>query len=119
MIDRIELRGLEVYARHGVLTSEQQTAQVFKVDVAAFLDLARPGATDRLEDTVDYGELATQIREVVGGESHALIERVASRVAEVVLAHDLIQRVIVTIHKPDAPVDVALDDVTVTIERTR
>ena len=119
MTDRIELKGIEVYARHGVLASEQQTAQVFKVDVAAFLDLARPAATDRLEDTVDYGELATQIREVVGGESHALIERVASRVAEAVLAHDPIHRVIVTIHKPDAPVDVALDDVTVTIERTR
>ncbi|MFQ5524070.1 MAG: dihydroneopterin aldolase [Acidimicrobiia bacterium] len=119
MTDRIELRGIEVYARHGVLASEQETAQVFRIDVAAHLDLSRPGATDRLGDTVDYGTLATEIREVVGGESHALIERVASRVAEVVLTHEPIQRVVVTIHKPDAPVDVALEDVAVTIERSR
>ncbi len=119
MTDRIELKGIEVYARHGVLASEQETAQVFRVDVAAYLDLSRPAATDRLEDTLDYSALATEIREVVGGESHALIERVASRVAEVVLGHDLVRQVVVTIHKPDAPVEVALDDVAVTIERSR
>jgi dihydroneopterin aldolase len=117
--DRIELRGIEVYARHGVLASEQETAQVFRVDVTAHLDLSQPAATDRLEDTIDYGALAVEIREVVGGESHALIERVASRVADLVLSHGPIERVVVTIHKPDAPVEVALEDVAVTVERSR
>jgi dihydroneopterin aldolase len=117
--DRIELRGIEVYARHGVLPAEQERAQVFRVDVTAHLDLSRPAASDDVADTVDYAALAVEIREVVGGESHALIERVASRVAEAVLAHEPIERVEVTIHKPQAPVDVALDDVAVTLERSR
>lgn len=119
MNDRIQLTGIEVFARHGVFPAEKEHAQVFRVDVIAFLDLGRAGKTDRLDDTVDYGTLASEIREVVGSETHQLIERVAQRAADVVLRHQLVERVVVTIHKPDAPVDVALTDVSVTIERTR
>lgn len=119
MTDRIDLRGLEVYAKHGVLDIEQDRAQMFRVDVSAFLDLRPPGNSDQLDDTVDYGALANEIREVVGGESHSLIERVAERVAETVLTHALVERTVVTIHKPGAPVDVAVDDVSVTVDRSR
>lgn len=119
MTDRIDLVGIEVYAKHGVLPSEQENAQVFKVDVTAFLDLSEPGATDDLTTTLDYGELAYAVREVVGGESHALIERVAQRVAEVVLESAVVERTVVTIHKPNAPVEAAFDDISVTIERSR
>jgi dihydroneopterin aldolase len=117
--DHIQLTGIEVFARHGVLPAEKERAQVFRVDVSAFLDLRRAGQTDRLDDTVDYGALAGEIREVVGSETHQLIERVAERAADIVLRHDRVERVLVTIHKPDAPVDVALTDVSVTIERSR
>jgi dihydroneopterin aldolase len=117
--DRIELTAIEVFARHGVFEIEQVKAQVFRVDVTAFLDLSRPGETDDLGDTIDYGTLAAEVREVVGSESHKLIEKVATRVAETVLAHPEVERAVVTIHKPDAPVDVALDDVSVTIDRQR
>lgn len=119
MKDRIKLKGIEVYAKHGVLPSEQEHAQVFKVDVTAYLDLTKPGVSDELDDTLDYGELAVQIREVVGTESHALIEKVATSVAEVVLAHEQVERVVVTIHKPEAPVDTVFDDISVTIDRNR
>ncbi len=119
MTDRINLTGIEVLAKHGVLESEQRKAQVFRVDVTAHLDLSKPGTSDDLIDTVDYGSLAVEIREVVGSESHALIERVATRVAETVLGHDGVERVEVTVHKPNAPVEVALDDVSVTIARGR
>lgn len=119
MTGEIRLTGIEVLAKHGVLESEQRRAQVFRVDVTAQLDLDKPGRSDRLEDTLDYGALAVEIREVVGSESHALIERVATRVAETVLSHDQVNRVVVTVHKPEAPVEVALDDVSVSITRER
>ena len=118
MTDRIDLSGIEVYGKHGVLDFEQERAQVFRVDVSVFLDLAEAGETDDLDDTIDYGSLAEEIREVVGGESHALIERVANRVAETVLAYPKAERTVVTIHKPDAPVDVAFDDISVTVDRS-
>jgi 7,8-dihydroneopterin aldolase/epimerase/oxygenase len=105
--DRIRLTGIEVFARHGVHPEEKERAQVFVVDVSAHADLTVAGESDDLADTVDYGSLASEIREVVGSETHQLIERVAQRVAEVVLAHDRVSDVEVTIHKPNAPVDVA------------
>lgn len=119
MTDQIRLTGIEVLAKHGVLDSEQLRAQLFRVDVTASLDLGEPGSTDELADTLDYGELAIEIREVVGSESHALIERVATRVAETVLGHDRVEQVTVTVHKPHAPVDVVVDDISVTITRGR
>ena len=119
MTDRIELTGIEVFARHGVYPEEKERAHVFKVDVVLYADLSTAGASDDLEDTIDYGLLASEIREVVGSETHQLIERVAESVATVALAHDRAERVRVTIHKPDAPVDVALSDVSVTIERSK
>jgi dihydroneopterin aldolase len=117
--DQIDLTGIEVFARHGVFEFEQNRAQVFKVDVTAYLDLGRPGQSDDLHDTLDYGSLALEVREVVGAESHRLIEKVAARVAETVLAHEIVEAVRVTIHKPDAPVEVVLSDVSVTIERRK
>ena len=119
MTDRIDLTGIEVYGKHGVYGFEQEKAQVFRVDVSVFLDLSKAGGSDELGDTIDYGALAEEVREVVGGESHALIERVAARVAETVLDHPAAQRTLVTIHKPDAPVDLVFEDIAVTIERTR
>lgn len=117
--DEIRLTGIEVLAKHGVLDSEQRMAQMFKVDVVARLDLGSPGSSDDLGDTLDYGSLAVEIREVVGSESHSLIERVATRVAETVLQHDRVDSVTVTVHKPEAPVEVALENVSVTITRGR
>lgn len=119
MTDQIDLKGIEVFAKHGVLESEQIHAQVFKIDVTAFLDLRGPGASDDLNDTLDYGELAFEVREVVGSESHALIERVAQSVVDVVMAHEAIERTVVTIHKPDAPVDMVFEDISVTVDRSR
>lgn len=119
MTDRVDLKGIEVYAKHGVLEVEQTQAQIFLVDVIAYLDLSPAGISDDLNDTLDYGELALEVREVVGSESHALIERVAASVADVVLAHNRVERTVVTIHKPDAPVDMVFSDISVTIDRTR
>lgn len=119
MNDRIDLTGIEVYARHGVLDHEQDRAQVFRVDVSAYTDLSIPGASDDLSDALDYSELALEVREVVGTGQHKLIETVASRVAEAMLEHQEVNRVVVTIHKPNAPIDMAFDDVAVTIERSR
>ena len=119
MTDRIDLTGIEVYAKHGVLDQEQEKAQVFRVDVSAYTDLSVPGETDDLSDALDYSTLALEVREVVGSESHRLIETVAGRVADTILAHPQVVRAVITIHKPNAPIDMAFDDVSVTIERTR
>ena len=119
MNDRIDLTGIEVYAKHGVLDHEQERAQVFRVDVTAYMDLSKPGESDDLSDALDYGTLALEVREAVGSQSNKLIEAVAARVADAIMDHPQVTKSIVTIHKPDAPIDLVFEDVSVTIERSR
>jgi len=117
--DRIELRGIEAFGRHGVLPHEQEFGQTFVVDAVLELDLTRAGASDDLADTVDYGALSRDLAAVVTDERYDLIERLATRLAEVCLARPTVAAVTVTVHKPHAPVPVTLADVAVTLRRTR
>ncbi len=119
MTDRIDLKGIEVLAKHGVLEHEQEKAQVFRADVTVITDLSKAGESDDLDDTLDYSELALEVREVVGSESYKLIETVAARVADAIMSNPRVSGAVVTIHKPGAPMDLVFEDVSVTIERSR
>jgi 7,8-dihydroneopterin aldolase/epimerase/oxygenase len=117
--DQITLTGLRASAFHGVLEHERRTGQVFVIDVTIWLDLAAAAASDDLERTVHYGELAEAVVTAVEGEPVDLIETVAERVAGVALSYTPVTRTRVTVHKPNAPIAVPFADVSVTIERTR
>jgi dihydroneopterin aldolase len=117
--DRIVVRGIRATGFHGVYAEERASGQPFVVDVVLHVDLAPAAGSDDVADTVHYGELAKQVVAVVEGDPVNLVETLAQRVADVALAHDLVERVEVTVHKPEAPVGVPVDDVAVTIERSR
>lgn len=117
--DEITLTGLRVFGRHGVYDEERRVGQDFVVDVTLRLDTRRAAATDDVADTVHYGELAERIAAIVGGDPVDLLETLAARIADEVLTADLVRSVRVTVHKPDAPIPLAFDDVAVTIERGR
>lgn len=117
--DRITLTGLKVQANHGVFDFERANGQLFIIDVTAWLDLSPAALSDDLGNTVHYGELAEEVVAAVASDPVDLIETVAERVAQVVLAHTPVERVEVTVHKPQAPISVEFDDVAVTIERSR
>ena len=115
--DRIRLTGLRVRGHHGVLAAERRDGQDFVVDVALSLDLRAAGGSDDLADTVDYGELAQALAEVVEGEPLDLLEALAGRLAEVCLSDRRVGSVEVTVHKPAAPLGRAFSDVSVTVVR--
>lgn len=119
-MDRIELRGLRVSGVHGVLPEEQERAQPFEVDVTIEADLASAATSDDLADTLDYGALVRIAERVVATESHQLLERIAGRIADDVLAADERARAVeVTVWKLRPPVPEALDRAGVTIVRRR
>ncbi|PWG60632.1 dihydroneopterin aldolase [Bifidobacterium catulorum] len=118
-MDSIRLTGVRAEATHGVLDFEHVEPQPFVVDATMFLDLSEAGASDDLAATVDYGQIAKRIVNVIEGEHVDLIERLAAKIADSILLSHRIQRVIVTVHKPKAPIKVPFDDVSVTIERAR
>jgi dihydroneopterin aldolase len=117
MADRITLTGLRVRGHHGVLPDERRDGQDFVVDVLLHLDLRAAGASDDLARTVHYGELAQALAAVVAGEPVDLLETLAQRLAEVCLADTRVERVEVTVHKPQAPLGLEFADVSVTLVR--
>ena len=118
-IDEITLTGLRVFGRHGVYEHERREGQHFVVDTTLYVSAAAAAASDDVADTVDYGEAAQRIAAIVGGEAVNLLETLAQRIADALLAYDGVRMVAVTVHKPGAPIDLEFSDVSVTIRRAR
>ena len=120
MSDRILLKDLQVFARHGVLPEEARLGQRFAVDVTAHLDLRPAGESDDYEKTVCYDALTRLVIETLTARRFALIEAAAEAVAQAVLAaFPLIARVEVEMRKPAAPIDAVFAHVGVAVERSR
>lgn len=117
--DRITLSGLRVFGYHGVYDDEKRDGQDFVVDLRLDLDTRPAAASDDVADTVHYGDLAVSVAAVVAGDPVDLLETLAQRIADVALADDRVARVEVTVHKPQAPIALQFDDVSVTIARSR
>ena len=111
----IRLSGLRAKGFHGVLDFERRNGQEFVVDLA--IDLKMP-VTDDIAETVHYGQLAGSVVAIISGQPVNLIETLAERIAAEVLTDRRIRSVIVTVHKPQAPIDAQFDDVSVTISRS-
>ena len=118
-MDQIELRGLRVRGRHGVLAFERRDGQDFLVDAVLSVDTRPAAATDDLTLTVDYGTLSERLAQIVAGEPVQLIETLAQRLASACLDEPAVQRVRITVHKPQAPISLPFSDVAVTITRDR
>ncbi|HET7304188.1 MAG TPA: 2-amino-4-hydroxy-6-hydroxymethyldihydropteridine diphosphokinase [Segeticoccus sp.] len=117
--DRITVRGIAARGFHGVLPEEKQAGQRFCADVVLEVDTHRAGESDDLADTVNYAEVARAANEVLTGPSLDLVETVANRIAKASLRHTAVEAVEVTVHKPEAPVGVPFEDVTVHVRRER
>jgi 7,8-dihydroneopterin aldolase/epimerase/oxygenase len=119
--DRIELHGLRLLARVGVLPFEQDQDQPVEIDLDLVADLRAAGASDDLADTIDYGAVCTVVeRDGVQAGPVALLERLAARIAEVVLAFDdRIVEVDVVVRKLRPPVAQHLATSGVRLHRAR
>lgn len=120
LADRIELRGLEVYAHHGVLPHETEHGQAFVVDLVCWLDFAAAAAEDDLTKTMNYAELAQLAYDIAGGTPRKLIETVAAEIAETAMQRfAFLHAIEVTLHKPHAPIPLVFGDVAVVARRSR
>jgi dihydroneopterin aldolase len=115
----IEVRGLTVHAHHGVHEGEREHGQRFVLDLALVPTSSLGCETDRLGDTVSYGDAARLAVEVATSTRFDLIERLAAHVADTLLARMPLERATITVHKPEAPLGLEFDDVAVTVSRVR
>lgn len=99
---KVELVGLELHGFHGVLP-EEAIGQTFLYDVA--LEVGDRGTTDRIEDAVDYRDVANVVREV-NARRFNLIEALAIAVADAVYERFRPERVVVRVRKRPAAMPV-------------
>jgi dihydroneopterin aldolase len=112
---RVELRGIELFGYHGVLAVERRDGQRFLFDVE--LDVGERGAKDRIEDAVDYREVAATVREV-NDRQFQLLEALACAVADALLDRFPAERVEVRVRKPEVrPAGLVVEHAAVTVER--
>jgi len=109
----IELRGLELHGRHGVLSDERERGQRFLFDLD--LDVPDP-AKDAIDATVDYRDVAAAVREVSDGRDYALLETLAAAVAATLLDRFPASRVRVRVAKPDVELDPPVAESAVSVE---
>lgn len=106
--DVIELRGLLVAGRHGLLDEERQRAQPFEVDLDLKADLSRAARSDDIDATIDYGSVVNAVAAVVAETHSELMENLASRILDAVF--DTVSR---------APGAAIVEEVTVWVRKTR
>ena len=117
-MDKIRIENLEVYAYHGVFPEENKLGQKFVVSASLYVDAAKAARQDDLHLSVNYGEVCYFIKNWMEQHTVKLIETVADTLAqEILLAYPLVQRIELEVKKPNAPVLLPFEYVSVTVER--
>jgi len=101
---RIELHALELHGHHGALDWEREQGQRFLFDVE--LEVGEAGASDRLEDAVDYRDVVACVREVSAARAYHLLEALARALADELAARFPVAEARVRVRKPDVVLEV-------------
>ena len=113
----IEIVGLSLYTNHGVTEAEREVGQRLVLDVR--FDVGEPDAliTDRVEDTVDYGEVCQVIALVAQQRSYKTLERLCAVIAERLSTQYDSDMVTVKVSKPEPPIPLPVEEVSVEVWR--
>lgn len=117
-MDKIQIKNLEVFAKHGVFPEENVLGQKFVISAVLYTSTREAGKTDDLTKSIHYGEVSQFITEFMKQNTFQLLETAAERLAEeLLLKTERLEKVCLEIKKPWAPVGLPLETVSVEIER--
>ena len=117
-MDKIHIKNLEVFAKHGVFPEENVLGQKFVISAVLYTSTREAGKTDDLTKSIHYGEVSQFITEFMKQNTFKLLETAAERLAEeLLLKTEHLEKVSLEIKKPWAPVGLPLETVSVEIER--
>ncbi len=121
MTQKIEIKGLRVFGHHGVLDHERAEGQYFVIDAKVWIDDERASTTDDISNTASYAEIAQLIASNVNSNPVNLLETLSQRLANEVIfaASPWAKKVKITVSKPDAPIELYFDTVSVTATAKR
>jgi dihydroneopterin aldolase len=113
----VEITGLSLYTHHGVSDAEREVGQRLVLDLRLDLGATDATVTDSIEDTVDYAEVCQLVALVAQQRSHKTLERLCSTIAERLLADYELEGVWVKAAKPEPPIALSVDEVSVEVWR--
>ena len=113
----IEITGLSLYTHHGVSAAEQEVGQRLVVDLRLDVGETDATVTDSIEDTIDYAEVCQLVALIAQQRSHKTLERLCSTIAERLLADYELEAVWVKAAKPEPPIPLSVDEVSVEVWR--
>ena len=117
-MDFIKITNLKIFAHHGVFPEETKNGQFFYINAKLYLDCRAAGGTDDLMKSVHYGEACQFMTKFYEEHTYLLIETAAEKLAEaLLLEYELLQKIELELCKPDAPIGLPFENVSVTIER--
>ena len=111
----IEISGLSLYTRHGVSEAERELGQRLVFDISFELDDCDATVTDRIEDTINYGEVCEQVALAAQERSYKTLERLCSAVADRLVDRFGAESVRVKATKPEPPIPLPVDEVSVEV----
>ncbi len=113
----VAVAGLSLYTRHGVSEAERELGQRLVFDVEFELGDCDAMVTDRVEDTVDYGEVCEQVALAAQERSYKTLERLCAAVADRLMERYDVQSLSVKATKPEPPIALPVDEVSVEVLR--
>ena len=117
-MDKIKIKNLEVFAKHGALPEENVLGQKFLLSATLYTDTRKAGQTDDLKASIHYGQVSRMLTEHVQSNTYQLIERVAESAAELLLEEfSALRKVKIQVKKPWAPIGLPVEHVSVEIVR--
>jgi dihydroneopterin aldolase len=103
-MDCIQVTEIRCYGYTGYLQEEQVLGQWFEVDLTMWLDLAAAGQSDDIAHTIDYRRAIETVKQLVQTSKFALVEKLASAIADAILKLERVQQVQVRLSKLAAPI---------------
>jgi dihydroneopterin aldolase len=113
----IEISGLSLYTHHGVSDAEREVGQRLVIDLRLDIGETDATVTDSIDDTVDYAEVCQLVALVAQQRSHKTLERLCSTIADRLLADYDLEGVWVKAAKPEPPIALSVDEVSVEVWR--
>lgn len=118
-MDKIIIKGIEVFAYHGALSEENTLGQRFTIDITMKKDIKKACINDTLEDTVHYGFVHDDVVTLTKNNKFKLIEKLAEELAKMIIEKYGVEEVTVSIEKPNAPINGIFKYVAVEITRSK
>lgn len=101
-MDKIIIKNLLAHGILGVYEQERKQPQDILINLVLYTDLKAAGQSDWLEDSINYAEVAEQVKRHAETANRLTVEALAQDIADILLNNFGVKEVVVRVEKPNA-----------------